>query len=126
MVSNKQKSDDAIFQECIQFHQSGDFEKAQKGFEYLISKYPENIDVCNSLGTLILQMGRDKSRYSLLKKSPHINLNKATNNLNLEVLMLMKKKLPYDLKLYAIKIKEVLVHPEASIKKGSLNCDWKT
>ena len=35
MVSNKQKSDDAIFQDCIQFHQSGDFEKAQKGFEYL-------------------------------------------------------------------------------------------
>ena len=51
--------------------------KAQKGFEYLISKYPENIDVCNSLGTLILQMGRDKSRYSLLKKSPHIKFKQS-------------------------------------------------
>ena len=39
MVLNKQKNDNDIFQESIQFHQSGDFEKAQKGFEYLISKY---------------------------------------------------------------------------------------
>ena len=30
MVSNKQKSDDAIFQECIQFHQSGDLNKHKK------------------------------------------------------------------------------------------------
>ena len=54
MVSNKQKNDDDIFQESIQLHQSGDLNKAQKGFEYLISKYPESADLCNSLGTLNL------------------------------------------------------------------------
>ena len=120
MVSSEQKSDETIYQKCIQFNYSVVLNNAQNRLEYLISKYPENIDVCNSLGTLILQMGRDKSRYSLLKKSPHINLNKATNNLNLEDSYVNKKKLPYDLKLYAIKIKEVLVHLIAPIKKREL------
>ena len=51
MVSNKQKNDDDIFQEIIQFHQSENLNKAKKGFEYLIFKYPESADLCNSLVT---------------------------------------------------------------------------
>ena len=35
MVSNKQKNDDDIFQESIQFHQSGDLNKAIKGCSLL-------------------------------------------------------------------------------------------
>ena len=92
MVSNKQKSDDDYISRKYTVSSIWRLKKAQKGFEYLISKYPENIDLCNSLGTLILQMGRDKSGYSLLKKSPHINLNKATNNLNLESSYVNEKK----------------------------------
>ena len=105
MASSEQKSDETIYQKCIQFHYSVVLNNAQNRLEYLISKYPENIDVCNSPGTLILQMGRDKSRYSLLKKAQHIILNKATNNIYLEDSYVNKKKLPYDLKLYEIKIK---------------------
>ena len=42
------------------------------------------------------------------------------NNLNLESSYLNEKKLPYDLKLYLIKIKEVLLHQEVPIKKWEL------
>ena len=83
MVLNKQKNDDDIFQESIQLHQSGDLNKAQKGFEYLISKYPESADLCNSLGTLNLQLGNDKKGCSLLEKSLQINPNQPMISFNL-------------------------------------------
>ncbi len=42
---------------------------AKKGFEYLISKYPNSPDLLNSLGTLHLQLGNKNNGISLLKKS---------------------------------------------------------
>jgi len=92
MVSNKQKNDDDIFQESIKFHQSGDLNKAQKGFEYLISKYPESADLCNSLGTLNLQIGNDKKGCSLLEKSLQIKPNQPMICFNLGNSYLNQKK----------------------------------
>ena len=94
MVSRKQKNDDEVFQESIQFHQSGDLSNAQKGFEYLISKYPESADLCNSLGTLNLQMGEDKKGCSFLEKSLQINPNQPMISFNLGNSYLNQKNLP--------------------------------
>ena len=69
MESNKHKNDDKVFQESIKFHQSGDLKNAKKGFEYLIAKYPKSPDLCNSLGTLNLQIGEDKKGCFLLEKT---------------------------------------------------------
>ena len=125
MVSNKQKSDDAIFQESIQYHQSGDFDKAQKGFEYLISKYPESIDLCNSLGTLYLQIGNDKKGCSLLEKSLRINPNQPMISFNLGNSFLNQKNLPKALEFYTTTITKAPEYLEAYIKKGELLTNLK-
>ena len=125
MVSNKQKSDDAIFQECIQFHQSGDFEKAQKGFEYLISKYPGSADLCNSLGTLYLQIGNDKKGCSLLEKSLQIKPNQPMICFNLGNSYLNQKNLPKALEFYTTTITKAPEYLEAYIKKGELLTNLK-
>jgi len=125
MVSNKQKNDDDIFQESIQFHQSGDFEKAQKGFEYLISKYPGSSDLCNSLGTLYLQIGNDKKGCSLLEKSLQINPNQPMICFNLGNSYLNQKNLPKALEFYTTTITKAPEYLEAYIKKGELLTNLK-
>jgi tetratricopeptide (TPR) repeat protein len=125
MVTNKQKNDDAIFQECIQFHQSGNFEKAQKGFEYLISKYPESADLCNSLGTVYLQLGNDKKGCLLLEKSLQINSNQPMISFNLGNSYLNQKNLPKALKFYTSTIIKAPKYLEAYIKKGEILTNLK-
>ena len=125
MVSNKQKNDDDIFQESIQFHQSGDLNKAQKGFEYLISKYPESADLCNSLGTLNLQIGNDKKGCSLLEKSLQINPNQPMISFNLGNSYLNQKNLTKALEFYTTTIIKAPEYIEAYIKKGELLTNLK-
>ena len=125
MVSNKQKNDDDIFQESLQFHQSGDLNKAQKGFEYLISKYPESADLCNSLGTLNLQIGNDKKGCSLLEKSLQIKPNQPMICFNLGNSYLNQKNLPKALEFYTTTITKAPEYLEAYIKKGELLTNLK-
>jgi len=120
MVSHKHKNDDEVFQDSIQFHQSGDLSNAQKGFEYLISKYPESADLCNSLGTLNLQMGEDKKGCLLLEKSLNINPNQPMISFNLGNSYLNQKNLPKALEFYTITIKKAPEYLEAYMKKGEL------
>ncbi len=120
MVSNKQKNDDEVFHDSIQFHQSGDLSNAQKGFEYLISKYPESADLCNSLGTLNLQMGEDKKGCSLLEKSLHINPNQPKISFNLGNSYLNQKNTSKALEFYTITITNAPEYLDAYIKKGEL------
>ena len=72
MAINKVKNDDEVFQESVRFHQSGKLNDAQKGFEHLIKKYPNSPDLLNSLGTLNLQLGKDKNGCEYLKN--HLRL----------------------------------------------------
>ena len=125
MVLNKQKNDDDIFQESIQLHQSGDLNKAQKGFEYLISKYPESADLCNSLGTLNLQLGNDKKGCSLLEKSLQINPNQPMISFNLGNSYLNQKNLTKALEFYTSTITKAPEYIEAYIKKGELLTNLK-
>ena len=125
MASNKHKNDEVIFQESIQFHQSGDLSNAQKGFEYLISKYPESADLCNSLGTLNLQMGEDKKGCILLKKSLQINPNQPLISFNLGNSYLNQKNFPKALEFYTITITKAPEYLEAYIKKGELLTNLK-
>jgi len=125
MAPNKQKSDDEVFQDSIQFHQSGDLSNAQKGFEYLISKYPESADLCNSLGTLNLQMGEDKKGCSLLEKSLQINPDQPMISFNLGNSYLNQKNLPKALEFYTITITKAPEYLEAYMKKGELLTNLK-
>ncbi|MDC0931148.1 tetratricopeptide repeat protein [Methylophilaceae bacterium] len=125
MASNKQKNDDEIFQDSIQFHQSGDLSNAKKGFEYLISKYPESSDLFNSLGTLNLQMGEDKKGCLLLEKSLHIDPNQPMISFNLGNSYLNQKNLPKALEFYTITITKAPEYLEAYIKKGEILTNLK-
>ena len=120
MVSNKQKNDDEVFQESIQFHQSGDLSNAQKGFEYLISKYPKSADLCNSLGTLNLQMGEDKKGCSFLEKSLQINPDQPMISFNLGNSYAIQKNFPKALEFFKITILKAPDYIDAYIKKGEL------
>ena len=119
MVSNK-KNDDEIFQDSIQFHQSGDLSNAQKGFEYLISKYPESTDLCNSLGTLNLQMGEDKKGCSFLEKSLQINPDQPMISFNLGNSYAKQKNFSKALEFFKITILKAPDYIDAYIKKGEL------
>ena len=125
MISNKQKNDEDIFQESIQFHQSGDLSNAQKGFEYLISKYPGSSDLLNSLGTLNLQMGEDKKGCSLLEKSLQINPNQPMISFNLGNSYLNQKNTSKALEFYTMTITKAPEYLEAYIKKGDLLTNLK-
>ncbi len=120
MVSNKQKNDDEVFQESIRFHQSGDLSNAQKGFEYLISKYPKSTDLCNSLGTLNLQMGEDKKGCSFLEKSLQINPDQPMISFNLGNSYSIQKNFPKALEFFNITILKAPDYIDAYIKKGEL------
>ena len=120
MVSSKQKNDDEVFQDSIQFHQSGDLRNAQKGFEYLISKYPESADLCNSLGTLNLQMGEDKKGCSFLEKSLQINPDQPMISFNLGNSYAFQKNFSKALEFFEITISKAPDYVDAYIKKGEL------
>ena len=120
MVSSKQKNDDEVFQDSIQFHQSGDLRNAQKGFEYLISKYPRSADLCNSLGTLNLQMGEDKKGCSFLEKSLQINPDQPMISFNLGNSYAFQKNFSKALEFFEITISKAPDYVDAYIKKGEL------
>jgi len=125
MASNKQKNDDEVFQDSINFHQSGDLKNARKGFEYLISKYPKSPDLHNSLGTLNLQIGEDKKGCCLLEKSLQINSNQPMISFNLGNSYANQKNFSKALNFFEITISNAPEYIEAYIKKGELLTDLK-
>ena len=125
MATNKQKSDDEVFQESIRFQQSGDLINAQKGFEYLIAKYPNSQDVLNSLGTLNLQIGESGKGCSLLEKSLQINLNQPIISFNLGNSYANQKEFAKALEFLKITITKAPDYIEAYIKKGEILTDLK-
>ena len=125
MAADKQKNDDEVFQESINFHQSGDLKNARKGFEYLISKYPKSPDLFNSLGTLNLQIGEDKKGCDLLEKSLLINPNQPMISYNLGNSYASQRKFSKALELFEITILKSPDYVEAYIKKGELLTDLK-
>ena len=108
------------FKKVSSLHQSEDLNKAQKGFEYLIAKYPESADLCNSLGTLNLQLGNDKKGCSLLEKSLQINPNQPMISFNLGNSYLNQKNHTKALEFYTTTIIKAPEYLEAYIKKGEL------
>ena len=125
MASNKQKNDNKVFQESISFHQSGDLINAQKGFEYLIAKYPKSTDLLNSLGTLNLQINEGQKGCSLLEKSLHINPNQPMICFNLGNFYADQKKFSKALEFLKITITKAPDNIEAYIKKGEILTDLK-
>ncbi|MBT4113217.1 MAG: tetratricopeptide repeat protein [Flavobacteriaceae bacterium] len=120
MSLNKQKNDDEIFHESIQFHQSGNLNDAQKGFDYLISKYPNSSDLLNSLGTLYLQLGEDNKGCALLEKSLQINPNQSKISFNLGNSYANQKKFSKALEFLKMAIAKEPNFIEAYKKKGEI------
>ena len=120
MSLNKQKNDDEIFHESIQFHQSGNLNDAQKGFDYLISKYPNSSDLLNSLGTLYLQLGEDNKGCALLEKSLQINPNQSKISFNLGNSYANQKKISKALEFLKMAIAKEPNFIEAYKKKGEI------
>jgi len=120
MAINKVKDDDEIFQESIRFHQSGKLNDAQKGFEYLIKKYPNSPDLLNSVGTLNLQLGKDKNGCEYLEKSLKINSNQPMISFNLGNSYLHQKNYSKAINFFEITIKKAPNYLDAYKKKGEL------
>ena len=120
MSLNKQKNDDEIFHESIQFHQSGNLNDAQKGFDYLISKYPNSSDLLNSLGTLYLQLSEDNKGCALLEKSLQINPNQSKISFNLGNSYANQKKFSKALEFLKMAIAKEPNFIEAYKKKGEI------
>jgi tetratricopeptide (TPR) repeat protein len=120
MSLNKQKNDDEIFRESIQFHQSGNLNDARKGFNYLISKHPNSPDLLNSLGTLNLQLGEDNKGCALLEKSLQINPNQPMISFNLGNSYANQKKFSKALKFLKITLSKEPNYIEAYKKKGEI------
>ena len=120
MSLNKQKNDDEIFHESIQFHQSGNLNDAQKGFDYLISKYPNSSDLLNSLGTLYLQLSEDNKGCALLEKSLQINPNQSKISFNLGNSYANQKKISKALEFLKMAIAKEPNFIEAYKKKGEI------
>ena len=120
MSLNKQKNDDEIFRESIQFHQSGNLNDARKGFSYLISKHPNSPDLLNSLGTLNLQLGEDNKGCALLEKSLQINPNQPMISFNLGNSYANQKKFSKALKFLKITLSKEPNYIEAYKKKGEI------
>ena len=125
MAINNQKNDDEIFQECIKFHQLGKLNDAKKGFEYLISKYPNSPDLLNSLGTLHLQLGNENNGISLLKKSLEINPNQPIVSFNLASSYENQKNYSKALDFFDMTISKAPKYIEAYKKKGELLTNLK-
>ena len=125
MAINNQKNDDEIFQECIKLHQLGKLNDAKKGFEYLISKYPNSPDLLNSLGTLHLQLGNENNGISLLKKSLEINPNQPIVSFNLASSYENQKNYSKALDFFDMTISKAPKYFEAYKKKGELLTNLK-
>jgi len=120
MAINKVKNDDEIFQESIQFHQSGKLNDALKGFEYLIKKYRNSPDLLNSLGTLNLQLGKDKNGCEYLEKSLKINSNQPMISFNLGNSYMLQKNYSKAINFFEITIEKAPNYLDAYKKKGEL------
>lgn len=125
MVKKNQKNDDEIFQESIKFHQLGKLNDAKKGFEYLLSKYPNSPDLLNSFGTLNLQLGNDVDGSLLLKKSLDINANQPIVSFNLANLYENQKNYSKAIDFLNMTISKAPNYIEAHKKKGELLTNLK-
>ena len=119
MAINKVKNDDEIFQESIRFHQSGKLNDARKGFECLIKKYPNSPDLLNSLGTLNLQLGKDKIGCEYLEKSLKINSNQPMISFNLGNSYMNQKNYSKAINFFEITITNAPNYSDAYKKKLS-------
>ena len=120
MAINKVKNDDEVFQESVRFHQSGKLNDAQKGFEHLIKKYPNSPDLLNSLGTLNLQLGKDKNGCEYLEKSLKINSNQPMISFNLGNSYMHQKNYSKAINFLEITITKAPNYLDAYKKKGEL------
>lgn len=52
------QSDDTAFARAIQLHESGDIEGAIRGYESILAKYPQSVEVRSNLGAAYSKLGR--------------------------------------------------------------------
>ena len=77
------ESDDAAFARAIQLHQSGDIEGAIRGYESILAKYPQSVEVRSNLGAAYSKLGRYEDAINQYTQALKIDDKNQTIRFNL-------------------------------------------
>ena len=78
-----QESDDAAFARAIKLHQSGDIEGAIRGYEAILAKYPQNVELRSNLGAAYSKLGRYEDAINQYTQALKVDNKNETIRFNL-------------------------------------------
>jgi len=77
------ESDDAAFARAIKLHESGDIEGAIRGYESILAKYPQSVEVRSNLGAAYSKLGRYEDAINQYTQALKIDDKNQTIRFNL-------------------------------------------
>jgi tetratricopeptide (TPR) repeat protein len=77
------ESDDAAFARAIKLHESGDIEGAIRGYESILAKYPQSVEVRSNLGAAYSKLGRYEDAINQYVQALKIDNKNQTIRFNL-------------------------------------------
>lgn len=83
VAQNGPDSADAAFAQAIQLHQAGDIEGAVRGYQAILVKYPQRVDVRSNLGAAFSRLGRYEEAIAQYTEALKLDSKNQTIRFNL-------------------------------------------
>ncbi|HEX6728783.1 MAG TPA: tetratricopeptide repeat protein [Pyrinomonadaceae bacterium] len=83
VAQNRPDSPDVAFAKATELHQSGDIEGAIRGYQSILAKHPERVDVRSNLGAAFSRLGRYEEAITQYMQALKSNAKNATIRFNL-------------------------------------------
>lgn len=83
VAQNGPESDDAAFARAIKLHESGDIEGAIRGYESILAKHPQSVEVRSNLGAAYSKLGRYEDAINQYVQALKVDQKNQTIRFNL-------------------------------------------
>lgn len=109
-----------VLKEALAYHQSGDLERAEAGYDQVLSRDPNNVDALHLLGMLAQQAGRSQEAADYIGRAVQLNPAVAPFHNNLGTVLQSLGRLDEAIRRYEEAIRLAPDYPEPQVNLGNL------